>query len=431
MRAPRPFPRATRPFSSLAVAVLAALTFAAFGCQKKAAPKMEQYLYIWAGDQAHKAPDFLAVVNFDSTSQDYGKVMTTVPLPDSGGTWNEPHHVGLSGDGTTLACGGLLSVLKGQKEIYFFDLTDPKAPKLAGAADPPLSGVADEFYPLEGGGFLVTMMGGAQGMAPGRVAEFDAGRNLVAEHPAEPPTDGFNPHGISVRPDLNLMVTSDFICPSSTLHAVKGDLMLRGSVRVWDFQARKILRSVPVGKGAGTIDVRLIPGDPTGRAYTAGMVDDSLYLIDTQAGTAKAVFDFSTIAKGGWPQLMRLTRDGKRLFVTMNTAGKVVMLDTTNPEQPALLKAVDLGPNSGPHYLALSPEETRLIVTDYFLNEDDAGKVHAEGDHKVHVLNVSANDFVLDPKFNLDMNTAVQTGPARPHGVAVRYVAPAIQQAGF
>ena len=382
-------------------------------------PEPKSFLYVWAGDQARKSPDFLAVVNFDENTLGYGKVLTTVPLPDSGGIGNEPHHVGLSSDGKTLACGGLLSVLKGQKEIFFFDLSNPKAPKLVSEADPPQSGVADEFAPLDGGGFLVTMMGGAQGHEPGRVAEFDAGHNLVAELPTAPPRDGFNPHGLSIRPELNLMVSSDFICPSTTLHAVKGDPVLRGSVRVWDFKARKIMRTVKVGKGAGTIDVRLIPNDPYGRAYTAGMADDKLYLVDTKGGTAKPVFDFASISKGGWPQLMRMTKDGQRLFVTLNTAGKVVMFDSAKPDSPQVLTVADLGAASGPHYLALSPDEKRLIVSDYFLNEDSMGKVHAEGDHKIHVFWVGANALSPDPKWSLDFNTAIATGPARPHGMAV------------
>ena len=391
----------------------------------------EKHLFVWAGDQARKAADFLAVVDFDEISRDYGKVITTLAVPGPDAVGNEPHHVGLSSDGRVLACGGLLSVLKGQKDIFFFDVSAPARPRFLAAADPPQSAITDEFYGIDTGGFLVTMMGGAEGHDPGRVAEFDKDLKLVAEHPADPPKDGFNPHGISIRPEMNLMVTSDFICPSSTLHAVKGDLAIRGSVRVWDFKERKILRTVPVGQGAGTIDVRLIPGDAAGRAYTAGMTDDKLYLIDTQAGAAKAVFDFSTIAKGGWPQLLRPTRDGRRLFVTMNTAGKVVMLDTSDPEVPTVIKVVDLGEGSGPHYLALSPDEKRLVVTDYFLNEDDAGKVHAEGDHKVHVLDVAENDLTADPGWSLDMNTAVTTGPARPHGVAIVDVEVPPQTAGF
>lgn len=380
----------------------------------------EKYLFVWAGDQARTNADFLAVIDFDERSVNYGKVITTKPLPGPGATGNEPHHVGLSRDGKTLACGGLLSVLKGQREIFFFDVSDPAAPQFLSSADPPLSAITDEFYALPGGGFLVTMMGGAEGHHPGRVAEFNKDLQLVRESPRDPPMDGFNPHGISVRPDINLMVTSDFICPATTLHVVPGGLDLRGSVRVWDFRARKILRTITLPNPSGTIDVKLIPDDAKERAYTAGMTDDKLYLLDTRAGTATSVFDFATIAQGGWPQLMRMTRDGKRLFISLNMAGKVVMFDTSNPKKPKVLKVLELGAGSGPHYIALTEDEKRLVISDYFLNQDEAGKVHAEGDHLVHVARVTDKDLVLDSRFELDFNTAFATGPARPHGMAMK-----------
>lgn len=380
----------------------------------------EKYLFVWAGDQARVNPDFLAVIDFDEHSNRYGSVITTVPLPNPGATGNEPHHVGLSADGRVLAAGGLLSVLKGQKEIFFFDVSNPTAPAFLSSADPPLSAITDDFQALPGGGFLVTMMGGPQGHAPGRVAEFDAALHLVAEHPTDPPDDGFNPHGISVRPELNLMVTSDFICPMTTLDTMPGGLDLRGSIRVWDLRHRAIRRTITIPNAGGTIDVKLIPGDPLARGYTAGMLDDQLYIIDPYAGTATSVFDFGSIQKGGWPQLMRMTEDGTRLFITMNQAGKVVMFDTSDPLHPRLLRILDLGPGSGPHYLRVTADERRLVVTDYFLNEDSFGKVHAEGDHRVHVARVERNNLELDPGFELNFNTAFSTGPARPHGVAFK-----------
>lgn len=380
----------------------------------------EKHLFVWTGDQARIHPDFLAVINFDEHSRDYGDVITTLPLSGPGATDNEPHHVGLSSDGKVLATGGLLSVLKGQNEIFFFDVSQPKAPRFLSSANPPLSSITDDFQPLAEGGFLVTMMGGPAGHAPGRVAEFNSKLELVAEHPANPPDDGFNPHGISVRPELNLMVTSDFICPSTTLDAMPGGLDLRGSIRIWDLNHRTITRTVEIPNAGGTIDVRLIPGDALGRAYTAGMLDDQLYLVDTAHGTAKSVFDFGSIAKGGWPQLIRINKGGDRLFITMNQAGKVVMFDISRPDKPQVLRILDLGPASGPHYLRLTEDEKRLVVSDYFLNEDSFGKVHAEGDHKVHVARVERNNLELDPRFQIDFNTAFSTGPARPHGVAFK-----------
>ncbi|HEY8132818.1 MAG TPA: selenium-binding protein SBP56-related protein [Thermoanaerobaculia bacterium] len=374
----------------------------------------EKTLFVWAGDQSRANPDYLAVIDFDERSSRYGTVLKTVPLTGPGATGNEPHHVGISQDGKVLAAGGLLSVLKGQPEIFFFDVSDPAATRFISSVDAPLSSITDDFEPLSGGGFLVTMMGGPQGHAPGRVVEFGDDLKLVAEYPANPPDDGFNPHGISMRHSMNLMVTSDFICPTSTLHAVPGGLDLRGSIRVWDLKKRQILRTVQIPGAGGTIDVKLIPGDGAGRAYTAGMLDDKLYLVDTRQGTATAVFDFKTISSGGWPQLMRMTRDGRRLFITMNQAGKVVMFDTSQPARPRVLTVLDLGPNSGPHYLRLTKNEKRLVISDYFLNEDDIGKVHAEGDHKIHVARVTSDGLVLDPRFQLQFTAA------RPHGLAFK-----------
>jgi selenium-binding protein 1 len=117
---------------------------------------------------------------------------------------------------------------------------------------------------------------------------------------------------------------------------------------------------------------------------------------------------------------MRINKEGTRLFITMNQAGKVVMFDIADPAQPRVLRILDLGSGSGPHYLRLSEDERRLVISDYFLNEDSLGKVHAEGDHIVHVAPVERDNLELDPRFEMNFNTAFRTGPARPHGLAFK-----------
>ena len=226
------------------------------------------------------APDFLAVINFDEESEDYGKVIGTVPIPLPGNAGNESHHCHLSTDKNVLACGGLLSLLSGQNSIFFFDVSNARHPKFMFSANASQSSITDDFLPLERGGFLVTQMGSAMGGAPGRLAEFDRHLRLIEEWPVNPPADGFNPHGISARPDLNLMVTSDFILPASTLNVVPGDPVLRGAIRVWDYETREILRTIPIPSAVGTMDVKMIPADPLGRAMTAGMFDGLVYLVD-------------------------------------------------------------------------------------------------------------------------------------------------------
>ena len=384
-------------------------------------------LYVWAGDQVRVAPDFLAVIDFDEDSPRYGKVIRTVPVPGPGGSGNEPHHCHLSADKNILACGGLLALLRGQDSIFFFDVSAPRRPKFMFSTTGTLSNITDDFLPLKNGGFLVTQMGSHTGGTPGRVAEFDANLQLVGEWPTDPPEHDFNPHGISARPDLNLMVTSDFMMPASSLNIVPGDPLLRGIIRVWDLQNRSILRTIEIPSAIGTMDVKLIPRDPLGRAFTAGMFDGFVYLVDTLNGTAQAVFDCETIVphvdgpvRGGMTQLMAMPRSGDRLIFGLFQAGQVGMLDISDPEHPVQAGIVNLGADAGPHMIALTDDDKRLVVSDYFLNEDDFGKIHFEGDHHVRVIKVSKKSLALDRRFDVDFNTAFATGPARPHGVAMK-----------
>jgi len=101
-------------------------------------------------------------------------------------------------------------------------------------------------------------------------------------------------------------------------------------------------------------------------------------------------------------------------------AGQVVMLDVRDPFNPEQLSVVSFGANAGAHNIVLNGDDSRLVVTDYFLNEDAAGIIHLEGDHKVHVLKLTHDTLTEDKRFNLDFNTAFKTGPARPHGIAMK-----------
>jgi len=389
--------------------------------------KPEKTLYVWTGDQARVASDFLAVIDFDEDSPRYGKVIRTVPVPAPGGAGNEPHHCHLSADKNILACGGLLALLRGQNSIFFFDVSEARRPRFLFSTSGTLSNITDDFLPLEDGGFLVTQMGSHTGGTPGRVAEFDRDLQLVGEWPRNPPEHDFNPHGVSARPDLNLMVTSDFMMPASSLNIVPGDPLLRGIIRVWDLQNRSILRTIAIPGALGTMDVKLIPKDPLGRAFTAGMFDGFVYLVDTLNGTSQAVFDCETIqphvevpVRGGMTQLMAMPRSGDRLIFGLFQAGQVGMLDVSDPEHPVQSGIVSLGENAGPHMISLTDDDKRLVVSDYFLNEDDFGKVHFEGDHHVRVIKVLKHKLMLDTRFDIDFNTAFTTGPARPHGVAMK-----------
>ena len=388
--------------------------------------RREKTLYIWAGDQGRTRPDFLAVIDFNENSHNYGRVLRTIPLPPPGNAGNEPHHCHLSADKNILACGGLLSVLSGQNGIFFFDVSNARHPTFLFSTHAPNSSITDDFLPLPRGGFLVTQMGSAAGGAPGRIAEFDRNLELVAEYPANPPADGFNPHGISARFDLNLLATSDFINPVTTLNVWPGPVELRGSLRFWDLAARTITRTVFLPEPLGTMDVKLIPGDPHGRAVTANMFSGLVYTVDPTDGSVVQSFDCEDIVphievpvRGGMVQLLAMPESGDRLIFASFQAGQVGLLDISDPNRFVQKDVVNLGLGAGPHDIDLTDDDSRLVVTDYFLEEDDFGRIHFEGDHKVHVIKVTHDTLTLDTRFELDFNTAFDY-PARPHGIAMK-----------
>jgi hypothetical protein len=208
---------------------------------------------------------------------------------------------------------------------------------------------------------------------------------------------------------------------------VLGDPVLRGAIRVWDFANRTILRTITIPTAVGTMDVKMIPGDPQGRAMTAGMFDGLVYLVDPIGGTAQVVFDCENIVphvevpvRGGMTQLLVITSTGDRLLFGSFQAGQVGMLDIRDPERPVQAGIVNLGVDAGPHALTLTDDDKRLVVADYFLNEDNFGKIHFEGDHHVRVIKVFKDRLKLDSRFDVDFATAFATGPARPHGVATK-----------
>lgn len=205
-------------------------------------------------------------------------------------------------------------------------------------------------------------------------------------------------YGVSARLELGLLVTSDVIDPASTLNAAPGDPVLRHP--------------------------RVGPRDPLGRAFTAGMFDGQVCHVDTINGTARSVFDCETIVphvevpvRGGMTRILAMPESGDRLIFASFQAGRVGMLDVSDPEHPVQSGIANLGVGAGPHDIGLTEDDRRLIVTDSFLSEDDFAKIHFEGDHRVNVIRVYRDKLKLDERFQLDLDTACATGPARPHGM--------------
>jgi hypothetical protein len=90
-------------------------------CRHEASPGA--YLFVWAGDSAEKASDFLGVIDADPTSPRYGSVVTSLP---TGMIGTHPHHT----EAEMPADEHLLANGFHSGRSWLFDLTNPSQPRI-------------------------------------------------------------------------------------------------------------------------------------------------------------------------------------------------------------------------------------------------------------------------------------------------------------
>jgi selenium-binding protein 1 len=102
-------------------------------------------------------------------------------------------------------------------------------------------------------GFLITYMGSAAGTSPGRLVETDANYNIINEFPALTDIAGnlnvveepFNPHGLTVDWNKNIILTSDFVVPVSILKPSLG-IQHDNTLRLWSIDSRTIISTITI-----------------------------------------------------------------------------------------------------------------------------------------------------------------------------------------
>jgi hypothetical protein len=128
----------------------------------------------------------------------------------------QPHHITFSYDKQTLAGAGIFSFLWPlsariplQEQVFFFDTRNPRSPTFNGVTSNPLrSGAADELYPLSDGTFILSSLSTRAGTSEGAITHLAADGTILGEYPLVPPIESFDPHGITVREDLDLFITT-------------------------------------------------------------------------------------------------------------------------------------------------------------------------------------------------------------------------------
>ena len=268
------------------------------------------YLAVWSSDEeTDDRPgvlnaDFLAIIDADPRSRTYGKVVNTASMQSKPGTnllndlgftdaldlttkyglpktgipsdaLNEAHHMThepiVIGKHSYIYMGGLISA-----NIFRCDVADPlhipTCPLVTTAKDVTNFSGIDDFLQAPNGDVLVTYMGAKNLTTPGGLVEIGLDGTVVGEYAAAKPggptryipsvngeTDTgllAHPHGVDTRPDLDLLVTSDYADPLTlaTSPSLQGEKEDCGTtVRFWKLSdltaGPTAITQLPIGKG--------------------------------------------------------------------------------------------------------------------------------------------------------------------------------------
>jgi hypothetical protein len=317
------------------------------------------YLYLWSSSSDSTAPDFLAVydVRDDTTATSYGRLVTTLAVPGRG---NRPHHTEhvMPADDQLFANGF------GTGQSFIFDLSKPEAPRIAKQfGDVGALMHSHSFWRLANGNVLSTfqMQHDAQGTAPGGLVEITPTGEVVRTGSANTPgvDRRLRPYSAAILADIDRVVvtTTDM-----------GDTDPTPTVQLWRLSDLSPLHTIQLPHGARG-DEGLLSAEPRvlrdGKTVLVSTFSCGLYLLEgvaSETPSAKLVASFPN--KENTNCAVPVVA-GDYYLVTVPAWNAVVSMDITDPSHPREVSRVTLGPNDVPHWIAIEPNQKRIVITGY------------------------------------------------------------------
>jgi hypothetical protein len=349
---------------------LLALSVACAACTERA--PSGNLLYVWAGDTAGKASDFLAVIDANPSSPKYGTVVTSLATGVAG---THPHHTEaeMPADDHLLANGFHAG------RTWLFDLSEPRTPKIATA----FGDVAGFSHPhtyirLANGHVLATFQYKTDSAAPVPVHSHD-GMTM--------PTDVVHTTGGLVEMDergtvirsgsaVDTAIADKYIFPYSVLALAGMDLAVSTTtdmdeadkkatsewVQFWRLSDLTLLRSIALKPGPRG-DEHHFSGEPRllpdGKSVYIHTFACGLYLVrgvDQPSPTASFVKGF----QGNGCGVPVLT--GHYWLQPVPDAHSLVALDIADPEHPREVSTVTFGDDEQPHWIAIDGTGRRVVL---------------------------------------------------------------------
>lgn len=405
-------PRRTLRLSLLILAF--AVSTSPFYAQSPSPKSAGHYLFAWTGDAASKGNDFLAVIDADPASPEYGRLVTTVATDQQ---TMYAHHT----EYTMPASGMLFANDHDAGRTFIFDVRDPLHPSVT-TSFTDLDGFMHphSFLRLPNGHVLATfqhqhMHHGAEGQGHtgtngGLVEIDDQGKAVRASSNADPafPDALLMPYGLVILPELDRVVSTN-----SSMH--DEDIFSGVTYQIWRLSDLKLLKTAYFDVGENRY-AQISPEEPRlgpdGSVFvqTLGCGIERITGIKGDDPKSKLVYSFP----GNWCGVPTIV--SHYLIQSVPAQHSIVVLDINNGAKPVEVSHLKISDTFKPHWTGWDAKTNRLVVTGgeprLFLVKMDPATGAVSMDENFH-------DAEGKPGFNFADRAWPHNwkGTGRPHGV--------------
>ena len=429
-------------------------TYASPAEAMRADPERLAYVPAIYSGTAVQRPDYLATIDVDPSSDNYSKVIHRLPMPNVG---DELHHYGWN------ACSSCHAdphhqrrylILPGlhSSRIHIVDMIDPAAPKLHKVIEGDTIkqktnlSTPHTVHCLSNGQIMISMLGDAQGNAPGGFLTLDNEFNVVGRWERDRESMNFN-YDFWYQSRHNVMISSEWAAPNTVRGGFNLDDVKAGkygqSLHFWDWEKRTVSQTVDLGgEGLIPLEVRFHHDPESVHGFVGAALSSSMWHWHRTGDRWKAdkVIQVEPVELEGWPfpvpgliTDLVLSLDDRWLYFSNWLHGDIRQYDVRDPANPKLAGQIWLGGLlgksrpvrgeplvGGPQMLQLSLDGKRLYVTSSLYSSWDNQfypDMAKEGSYLLQVdCDSSTGGLALNPDFMVDFGGEPE-GAARAHEI--------------
>ena len=372
-------------------------------CSVAGYSQSNSYLFVWAGDDAKNDRDFLGVIDADSKSARYGKVVASVAVPGAGGT---PHHT----EAAMPQDGFLLANAFESGRTMVFDLREPLHPALA-ASFGDLDGYMHPhtYVRLANGHVLATFQyhgGHGPKSDGGGLVEFDERGHVFRSSSAMDTTaksELIRPYSLVIAPALDRIVSTN-----TSMH-YKSDGETR-TVQIWRLSDLKLLHTLVLPPGPRGTEQQA-PGEPLliadGKTVLVHTFSCGLYKLDgieTDKPSARLLKTFDG-EQADVPLLI-----GHYWIQSLSSVHALAVYDISDLDHLREVSRISFDEKQKPHWISVDASGRRIVL--------NSGEY---GEHRLFIVNFDPETgaLALDGRFrDADSQQAgvSMDGKSWPHG---------------